>query len=245
MNRNADSFWPLSVMFQGLVELLLQFDNPKAFPDTFIFDSDRLWQLRATIQNLVNVDISWYIFESYVHAQKRYISAPAEIYPTFRSRIWSLMEEHQGWHRQSPGWQKNVRCIALEIARFAGAACCGNDIVSDEVINPIETAVEWHLSNESDLFRCFQNAVQEKLLKATSEFAKKYMNMSPLSICESQRSFPPPSLPQHQYDIERTAMRLAHMGVLHWRVWAPILYLRESNDLESAEEIPLEDSSSA
>jgi hypothetical protein len=30
-----------------------------------------------------------------------------------------------------------------------------------------------------------------------------------------------------QYDIERIGMRLGHIGVLHWRVWASLLYLRE------------------
>lgn len=232
-------------MLQGLVELLLQFDHPEAFPETFIFDSERLWQLRATLQNLVNIDISWYIFESYVHKQKRYLSAPAEIYSTFRSRIWSLMEENEGWHRASPGWRNNVRCVALEIARFACAGCRGNEVVSDEVIEPIETAVQWHLSNESELFQYFQGALQEKLFKATSELAKKYLNMSPLAICESQRGFPASSLPQHLYDIEWTAMRLAHMSVLHWRVWAPILYLSETGEGEGAEDIPTEDVSPA
>ncbi|RMJ27815.1 cAMP-mediated signaling protein SOK1 [Aspergillus sp. HF37] len=239
-DRSADSFWPVSVMLHGLAELLLQFDHPEEFPETFIFDSDRLWQLRASIQNLVNVDISWYIFESYVHTQKRYLSEPAEIYSTFRYRILSLMEENEGWHRASPGWRKNVRCIALEIARLACAACYDNDVVSDEVIGPIEEAVEWHLSNESELFQYFQGAMQEKVFKTTSEFARKYLNMSPLAICESQRSLPASSLPQQQYDLERIAMRLAHMGILHWRVWAPILYLSEGGEVEAAENTLME-----
>lgn len=233
------------MILHGLAELLLQFDHPEGFPETFIFDSDRLWQLRTTIQNLVNVDISWYIFESYVHTQKRYLSEPAEMYSTFRSRILSLMEENEGWHRASPGWRKNVRCIALEIARLACAACYGNDGVSDEVIGPIEAAVEWHLSNESELFQYFQGAMQEKVFKTTSEFARKYLNMSPLAICESQRSLPASSLPQQQYDLERIAMRLAHMGVLHWRVWAPILYLSEGGEVKTAEDTSMEDAPSS
>lgn len=244
MDSSADSFWPVSVMLQGLTELLLQFDYLDGFPETFIFDSDRLWQLRTTLQNLVNLDISWGIFESYIHTQKRYLSDPAEIYSTFRSRIWSLMEENEDWHRESLGWRKNVRCIALEIARLACAACYGDDVVSDDVIGPIEAAVEWHLSNKSEPFQYFQSSMQEKLLKATTQFAKKYLNMSPLAICESQRSHPPSSMPQHEYHLERIAMRLAHMSVLHWRTWAPILYLSEDVREEVDGDIPMEDVSS-
>lgn len=234
---SRDSYWPITVMFHGLADLLLQFQKPTEFPETFLFDSDRLWQLRVGLQNLITLDISWYIFESYIHAQKRYLSAPAGTYATFRTRIGSLMEEnsnHEDWARgTSPRWLKIVRSIALEMARFASAACCGDASgISDDILAPIEAALEWHLSNESDLFLYFQSAMREKLLTATCTLAKKYLALSPLGICESQRSpcfvFPTTTMSQQQYDIERIAMRLAHMGVLHWRVWAPLLYVRES-----------------
>ncbi|RAK80713.1 TCP11 family protein [Aspergillus fijiensis CBS 313.89] len=229
----TDGFWPISVLFQGVSDLLLQFHPPDAFPETFVFDSDRLWQLRTCLQNLINLDICWFIFESYIHTQKRYLSAPAQTYATFRSRIGSLMEENEDCLRGSVQWVQNVRCIGLEIARFACAACCSEgSTVSDEVITQIESALEWHLSNESGLFQYFQASLREKLLAASFAAAKKYLNMSPLAICESQRNFSHTATamlghPQH-YDVERISMRLAHMGVLHWRVWAPILYVRES-----------------
>jgi len=138
-------------------------------------------------------------------------------------------------------WHQNMRSIALEIARFACLAC-GMDDVEDEVITPIEAALEWHLTNESDLFRHFQNGIREKILAATIASAKKYLPLSPLAICESQRAVTTPSAPlvpassaaanpqtptPSEYDVERIGMRLAHMGVLHWRVWAPLLYLRD------------------
>lgn len=234
---SRDSYWPITVMFHGLSELLLQFQKPEEFPETFLFDSDRLWQLRTGLQNLINLDISWYIFESYVHAQKRYLSVPAETYATFRTRIGSLMEENLEERGSSPLWLKKVHSIALEMARFASAACCGDASgISDEVLNPIEAALEWHLSNESDLFRYFQDAMREKLLTSTMTLAKWYLSLSPLGICESQRNgvntspslAPTTTMSQQQFDIERVAMRWAHMGVLHWRVWGPLLYVRES-----------------
>lgn len=264
--QSDESLKPLEVLFFGVSDILLQFNPPDEFPETFLFDSDRLWQLRSTMQNLINLEIAWYIFESYVHTQKRYLSARDETYSTFRSRIWSLMEDGLDSDGRGSGandsedpdfrggacWMRNMRSVALEIARFACAACCLDSIVADEVISPIESALEWHLCNESDLFRYFQSTMREKILTATLVSARKYLPLSPLAICESQRVPPqvasttltPPSTssssssatsslssqqvttPQ-QYDIERIGMRLAHMGVLHWRVWAPLLYLRD------------------
>ncbi|KAE8148579.1 Tcp11-domain-containing protein [Aspergillus avenaceus] len=233
-SAQPDSFWPLSVLFSGLSDLLLQFHSPESFPETFIFDSDRLWQLRACLQNLINLDICWFIFDSYLQLpmNKRYITTPAQLsaplYPTFRSRIGSLMDENDDCPRGSPQWRKNIQCIALEIARLAGAVCGYGAMVSDEAIATIQKALEQNLSNETQCFQYFQNCLRERLLAATLSSAKKYLEMSPLAICESQRGHPHVPASQQHYDIERISMRLAHMGVLHWRVWAPILYVRES-----------------
>lgn len=266
-SSQPDDMKPLDALFRGISDQLVQFTPPDNFPETFLFDSDRLWQLRSTIQNLINLEIAWYIFESYVHTQKRYLSARDETYTTFRSRIWSLMEDGIDLSsragsasaddedpdlRGGTRWLQNMRSIALEIARFACAACCQDNVVADEVISPIESALEWHLSNESDLFRYFQNTMHEKIMNATLIWARKYLPLSPLAICESQRTGPQPpstgpaasapaassstatapasstqSVTPQQYDIDRIGIRLAHIGVLHWRVWAPILYLKD------------------
>ncbi|CAI7564847.1 unnamed protein product [Penicillium glandicola] len=264
--ETEDTLKPLEALFRGISSQLLQFAPPTDFPETFLFDSERLWQLRSTIQNLINLDIAWYIFESYINKHKRYLSTPEETYSTFRSRIWSLMEDGMDLenriagnpdnndddpdHRGGKRWTQNMRCIALEIARFACAALQLDPVVADEVIAPIEEALEWHLSNESELFVFFQNSMRAKVLAATLAAARRYLPLSPLAICESQRA--PlsaalgPATPQtgtasatgsanasslpltpQQSDIERIGMRLAHMGVLHFRVWAPLLYLRD------------------
>ncbi|KAJ6002674.1 hypothetical protein N7451_005221 [Penicillium sp. IBT 35674x] len=264
-----DGLKPLEALLRGIADQLLQFTPPSEFPETFLFDSDRLWQLRATIQNLINLEIAWYIFESWVHSKNRYLRGREEICLTFRTRIQSLMEDGIDPNGHIPSaidddpdlrggahWYQNMRSIALEIARFACLAC-GLDDVEDEVITPIEAALEWHLTNESDLFRHFQNGIREKVLAATIVSAKKFLPLSPLAICESQRAVAPsaplvsaaPSTAVNstsstggltqvptpsEYDIERIGMRLAHVGVLHWRVWAPLLYLRdEIADLEA------------
>ena len=219
----TNGFWPLSPLFQGLSELLLDFHKPLAFPETFTFDEERLWHLRVRLQNAINLEICWDIFKSYIHSQRRYLSAPTQTCATFRSRIGTLMEENEDCIRGSSRWLKNVRCIALEIARFA---CCGDATVPDDVIRPIEASVEWHLSKEHNIFQRIQHSLRKKLLEATLATAKRYVNMSPHAICEAQRN--PSYIPSDRYDVERISTRLAHIGVLHWKVWAPLLYVHES-----------------
>ncbi|KAJ9251374.1 hypothetical protein DTO207G8_5477 [Paecilomyces variotii] len=237
-----DSFWPIGVLFRGLSDMLLQFDSPRAFPKTFQFDSGRLWQLRADLQNLINLDICWYIFDVYVQSQQGYMPSQAETYATFRSRIWPLLEGNDDGYREASRWQGNISSVALEIARMASVVCHRDDMVCDDVIAPIERALEWHLSHESSVFQLFQTAAREKLLERIFSFAKKYLHMSPLAICESQRPLQSQyggSVSQRHMDMDFIAMRLAHMVVLHWRVWAPILYMRdESSESRTTEDNP-------
>lgn len=226
----VDSFWPLEIMFRGLSRLLVQFDNPVHFPRTFRGGDNgrRLRQMRVELQNMIKVDVCWRIFETYIHTQNRYLSSPAITYSTFRSRIFSLLEENEESY-QDCRWPGNSS-VGLEIARFACAACRGNDVVSDDVLSAIERLMGLFFSNESDVFRDVRDTILKKLLSTTLAYAKKYLYMSPLAICESQLphqfGYGLP-ISQCHFEVEAIAMRLAHIGVLHWRVWAPILYLRD------------------
>ncbi|KAL2002012.1 hypothetical protein VTN02DRAFT_798 [Thermoascus thermophilus] len=224
------SFWHIEIMFRGLSRLLVQFDNPVDFPETFCRGDKgrRLRQMRVELQNMINVDVCWRIFETYIHSQNRYLSSPAITYSTFRSRLLSLLEENEESHPDCR-WPRNGS-VGLEIARFACAACRGNDVVSDDVLFAIERLVGLCFSNESDVFRDVRDTILRKLLNTTLAYAKKYLPMSPVAICESQLlhqfGYGLP-ISQCHFELEAIAMRLAHIGVLHWRVWAPILYLRD------------------
>jgi hypothetical protein len=109
-------------------------------------------------------------------------------------------------------------------------------MVADDFVTRIEKKLESRLSEESDWFLRTQTATKEKLLGNTLTFAKKYLQMSPYEIWKSQsrNRFLNQAQPSQRYiDLEAIAMRLAHIGVLHWRVWGPLLYLRDSpNDIQ-------------
>lgn len=245
-DAQQDSFWPMAVMFEGLLDLLLQYRTPEVLPETFIFDAERLWQLRSSLHNMIKLDICWHIFESYVQSQDQSLSHRAETYTTFRARIWSLLlgsdddDHHHPLRGSTHRWLKYAHNVALEIARFATAACSRDDdktndssssnLVPDEVISSMETSLMMHLSNKSTLFGELQHVMRKKLSAVTFAYAKKYLTMSPLAICESQRGAPIVQRlthPHGQTGIDRIGMRLAHMGVLHWRVWGPMLYAQE------------------
>ncbi|KAL1981508.1 hypothetical protein VTN96DRAFT_2489 [Rasamsonia emersonii] len=220
------SFAPVAVLFHGLVELLLQFDDPVKFPQTFHFDMGRLWQLRAELQHLININICWSVLESFIGDNRSTSSSRSDLYSKFRSRISSLLDDNDGRRRRGAR-VPNVGDVALDLAGLACEACGRTKVVSDHVIQEV---LEYDFTHESPRFRFIQDIIRKELIKITFELAKKYLTMSPLAICESQRTrqlHPQGPISQHYIDLEPVATRLAHIGVLHWRVWGPLLYARE------------------
>jgi hypothetical protein len=221
-------FSPVAVMFRGLSELLLQYDDRVKFPQTFHFDVGRLWQLRAELQTLINIDICWSILDDFV-GDRQTSASRDDLYPIFRSRISSLLEDNDGQCRRRARLP-SIANVALELARLASVACGSDDAMSDNVVLPIERALHYHFTRESTQFRYIQGKLRKELVDMTFGFAKRYLPMSPLAICESQRTrqlHPQAPISHHYIELEAVAMRLAHIGVLHWRVWGPLLYVQE------------------
>jgi T-complex protein 11 len=220
-----DDFRPVAVMFCGLVEFLLRFEKPRSFPQTFYLDSGRLWLLRADIQRLIIHDICWHILDHLIR-NNRCHSSRIDIYSAFWSRLWPLLKENDHCP-QAMTCEPNIGNVALELACI-GWAACGRDIymVSDDIIASIETTLKVQLSKTSDLFRRIQATLREKLLRTTFSFARRYLQMSPVTIYESQRRRRHQSRGSTSYldELDAIAMRLAHMGAIHWGVWGPLVY---------------------
>jgi len=165
-----------------------------------------------------------------VSRQGRRLSLSSGVYFSLQSRIWPILEDSDTSAAENDRWQINTNRIALEIARAVSAVHgCNNNNVDGRVIFIIEKSLASYFTPESAQFRYFQNSVQKRLEAATFAFARGYLHMTPLEICESQRLRQLQShIPEPECtDLERISRRLAHIGVLHWKVWAPLLYARE------------------
>jgi hypothetical protein len=129
-------------------------------------------------------------------------------------------------------WQSNTNRIALEISRaISEVHGCNNsnNNLDGRILFIVEKTLTSCFTPESTRFQYSRDFVQKRLEAATFAFARKYLHMRPLEICESQRTG---QLQNHVAepqctDLERIAKRLAHIGVLHWKVWAPLLYARQ------------------
>ncbi|KAK4140077.1 T-complex protein 11-domain-containing protein [Dichotomopilus funicola] len=136
-------------------------------------------------------------------------------------------------------WKELSGSMALQILRYANAppslpgfeaqlAACLDDV-------------------QGGLFREVEAQFQQRLLAELARRSMEFKNLSGVALFShatggrlaghSQRvtggglfSTEEPREPREDAGLEDMAMRLAHLGVLHWRVWAPLAY---ENDIES------------
>lgn len=228
-NVTSRSFYPMSVLLYGLSEQLLLLDHQVKLPEPFEFDLARLWRLRSELQKIINVHVCWSILESLFQSLNVKRLFNSKVHSTFVMRILALLEEDKDSQSKSSGLGtplSNDSGVAMEIARTVCVAIGQVDKISDDILQQVEEAVKKSFASDSVPLQLVRNYVQQHLLQATCEVAQRYVSMTPLEICESQRR--QEYFQSSSSDFSFIATKLAHIGVLHWRVWAPLVYVPQA-----------------
>lgn len=106
-------------------------------------------------------------------------------------------------------------------------------------LEKFEFRLAFHLSNSRSKF--YQDAEARVLAQLFPILQKLIENYSPLTSLQifeaatTPRTLPGAALAQGNRSIEgisEIATRIAHLGILHWRVWAPLAYLVEPDALQ-------------
>ncbi|KAI9642877.1 Protein SOSEKI 1 [Ciborinia camelliae] len=114
-----------------------------------------------------------------------------------------------------------------------------------------ESHLSLHLSNSrSKLYQEAEARVLSKLFPELQKLIESYTQLSSHQIFEAATSPKPtnavinenaPSTGQKE-EITEVATRIAHIGILHWRVWAPLAYLRNPDAEEEGDINMMQDS---
>lgn len=138
----------------------------------------------------------------------------------------------------SQRWRSLVGPMALQILRYANAP-------SSLPLAGFETQLAGFLGDATcELFCEVEDQFQQKLLADLAKRVSEFKNISGVALFsvatsarassrprdQSQRSSgmfgdaAAPRDPREEAGVEDMAVRLAHLGTLHWRVWAPLAY---------------------
>lgn len=164
-----------------------------------------------------------------------YLSHPASDHDSqVRNSLLAILDPSM----TSARWTELAPSLALQILRSTTTHLCR--------LPDFESELELHLSNPRS--RLYQDAEQKVLLQLfpiLHKLVESYIPLSCLQIFEvAAVQKGPPGLPNIPIDgskdeITEIATRIAHIGVLHWRVWANLAYVIDPDEAAVEQDRPM------
>jgi hypothetical protein len=180
--------------------------------------------LRADVQRAIHIQVCWVVFQTLVgdqHTCQRH-------HNNFARRIFLLLHSNDCDDLSLGTIMRNDASIAIEIARLVCEATGRGNQVSDGLLKAVETRLRRYFAHDSPIIADIRDGMRRILVQKTCELAQKYIDMTPIDIFEAQRAHDGEPEGYHMSSLRSIPTRLAHVGVLHWKVWAPLVYLAET-----------------
>ncbi|KAK5061320.1 hypothetical protein LTR84_007862 [Exophiala bonariae] len=252
--KNGDEFartTPLHAMLHGLVDLCVNADSN--FPETLKHDVPRLGAMRDQIQDIIHINICLLVFDEQI---KRLVGSrfnPSDLHPILgtrikdlQSRILDLTDGHMNPNEtMAQMWSQHCGAIALELTNAAFSVCkrvgC---FLPDSEIETTARNLQMQFDDER-LNGCRAQEFATVLEGAAQAHAHVFDNMTTLNISEIQkRHHNIRQGSQHEFQQWRQmpteddmARKLAHIAVIHMRVWADMVYLTADGEQDVGVEV--------
>lgn len=217
--RNAIVRSDLAVFMYAVVDLVVA--KRKNFPPTFEYDVQRLYRLQAEFQDCLRMATYVGIFNQAVYHLGFTISATREVRDNLTRQITDLTA-----HLDAPvGSTAYDEAVTLQIVRQAYLYCGNDSLPSDPFLKEIEETVRRARDPRNIEYRQAQAIMFNELYDLVEDYVISTINLNPWAVIDRLNPMPSdPYAPNEDVDLPVVARRLAHILVLHWRVWAPILY---------------------
>ncbi|KAF2840809.1 T-complex 11, partial [Patellaria atrata CBS 101060] len=239
---------PFGIFIHALLKLVTSPDVSQNFPETFSLDDERLRTLRAELHDEVYFEICYAVFKQLLNVIKENGHKPrgeieATTKRTLRSSLFAILGECTDQGGRS--WARNTENVAVELVRRA-LLICGASYPhrSDALLGEVEQRLLPALSSPFSIaFAEHAEVLEVELSRKVHDLATAQLSASPmalfnnLAIPSAPPPPPPPPVPSAVRPSPSTkppppmdrltefARRIAHIAVLHWRIWAPMVYL--------------------
>ena len=208
----------LDIFTKAVIDLVIGDDS--TLPDTFHYDIVRLQALQADFQISLSKKILGETFIRVLEYLGHSANLPLSTYDALLLRISKL----EGASRVKSLCSPKLDHFVLEIVRTAYSICKITSLPTDEHVTIAKLYLEDVKSLQHEELECgLRNDLEEIVDKELSAIC----SLTPLQIRNHYQ--PNPMFPRPETerdDLRSIGERLAHIIVLHWRVWAPILYLK-------------------
>ncbi|QIW97448.1 hypothetical protein AMS68_002966 [Peltaster fructicola] len=226
---------PLDAVCSALLWDMISPHGSEPFTPTFYLDFDRLKSMSAEIHN--------YIHREICHALLTELLAAASA--DYVLEAWNQLRIYFAAATEPQDWfESNVENIAAQIARIAANAPGANE-QEPAIYKTAVDRLSMDLRKDHDTFARQKATLFHRVLPKLQASVHKHKNFSAVEL---QDSFVPqvtkassarpngfgavlvPALLAVPADQDATLVRrLTHIIVLHWQVWAELLYLNEED----------------
>jgi hypothetical protein len=244
----------LEVFVKAVVSLLLS-PKPIEFPETFYLDHDRLQNLRIVLHDLVYFEICFTLFSQLLRRLGFHGSMSHSTRHVLRTSLSAILGDGAGHSFQQ--WMKNHEYISVELVRHA-LHTCGFSHAYDARLVTETTNFFHHMMLVS--FSDHATALEESITDQIQSCVNSHIHSSPLDLFNAlvAPSNPPPPhpppkyisitpqlasdmLPPHVDQLLDITNRIAHIILLHWRTWGPIVYVIPDDDQATSLSTPMAD----
>ena len=207
-------------------------------PPTFTLDYARLRSLQTQFQNLMDRAACLRTFK----AMLKRLGCNAPIPESFNNDLFARISTLT---IDQPNHSDQVADIALEVVRRAYKVCKLHHLPSSTDQEFAECHLQQNYERANDYFSDLERHLGDQLLRLTEQEISVIGNFSPVQIVNhyqpqsSSKSLAKPVTIESELLI--IAQKIAHITVLHWRVWAPLIYhepigkrLQDSNPASAA-----------
>ena len=190
-------------------------------PPTFTLDYARIRSLQTQFQNLIDRAACLRTFEAMLKRLGCNAAIPASFNNDLFARISTLTIDQPNRTEQIPD-------IALQVVSRAYKVCKIQQLPSSTDLGFAERHLQQNFERTNNNFSDLERSLGDQLLHLTEQEISIISNFSPVQIVNhyQPRSSNKPLAKRVTIESEllSIAQKIAHITVLHWRVWAPLIY---------------------
>ena len=216
----------MTIFVKSIIELVVT--TGESFPSTFMFNYDRIRILRSDFRSCVYQAICIQGFE-YITRPEGRVALHSQSCDSLLKRIISVVGPDMSTH----SWTRNASAVALEILREVYALRGIEGLPDETLLEQTEKSLRQYWDFGSAAYGEVEDHLYSRLEILVKQEIEAVEHLTPLQILNYVHPGPCDSNAEEDNEpLLSIARRIAHIGVIHWRVWAPILYEQQhANDL--------------
>lgn len=211
----------LSDIVRALVDLVRDDKPLQPWPSSLLYDADRLMSLKIDLHVALYRRACFHAYDATINAFGIKTPLTTDTY----QRLWTRIEAVLEIERHGQTLSISNRALILEIVREACRVCKVAALPDDGLLSFAEWQVYICMDPHHRESQRLRADIGKRMMEAVETEVQHLVEMTPLQMlnCVSQQPRDEEA-DEEKRRLASMARRLAHISILHWRVWAPILY---------------------